>query len=190
MSVSSHPFEIIHSELWTSPISSPSGYKYYVLFLDNYTNFLWTIPLFRKSQIYEIFANFNTYVNTQFELQIKSFQCDHGGEFDSKRFHQFCVSRGIILRFSCPQTSSQNDKSDRKIRSINNIIRTLLCYASLPPYFWPYALNTATYLINILPSKLLGHLTPIHFLYQKTPSYDHLRVFGCLCFPWKRSLML
>ena len=112
------------------------------------------------------------------------------GEFDSNLFHQFCVSRGIILRFSCPQTSSQNDKSDRKIRSINNIIRTLLCYASLPPYFWPYALNTATYLINILPSKLLGHLTPIHFLYQKTPSYDHLRVFGCLCFPWKRSLML
>ena len=58
MSISSRPFEIIHSDLWTSPVSSPSGYKYYVLFLDNYTNFLWTFPLFRKSQVYEIFANF------------------------------------------------------------------------------------------------------------------------------------
>ena len=77
MSMSTKPFDIIHSDLWTSPISSPSGYKYYVLFLDHYTNFLWTFPLFRKSQVYDVFVNFNTFVNTQFELNIKSFQCDN-----------------------------------------------------------------------------------------------------------------
>ena len=121
-------------------------------FLDHYTNFLWTFPLFRKSQVYDVFVNFNAFVNTQFELNIKSFQCDNGGEFDNNMFRQFCTSRGISLRFSCPYTSSQNGKSERKIRSINNIIRTLLCHASLPPSFWPHALNTATYLLNILPS--------------------------------------
>ena len=26
--ISTRPFEIIHSDLWTSPVSSPSGYKY------------------------------------------------------------------------------------------------------------------------------------------------------------------
>ena len=52
---------------------------------------------------------------------------------------------------------------------------------SLPPSFWPNALNSATYLLNILPSKLLHHLTPTHLLYHQTPSYT--RVFGCLCFP-------
>ena len=98
-------------------------------------------------------------------------------------FHDFCNNWGIHIRFSCPYTSSQNGKSERKIRSINNIICTLLCHASLPPSFWPHALNTATYLLNILPSKLLGNLTPTHLLYNKSPSYKHLRVFGCLCFP-------
>ena len=98
-------------------------------------------------------------------------------------FHQFCTSRDITLRFSCPYTSSQNGKSERKIRSINNIIRTLLCHASLPPSFWPHALNTVTYLLNILPSKLLGNLNPTHFLYRKSSTYTHQRVFGCLCFP-------
>ena len=49
--VSIKPFEIIHSDLWTSAVTSPSGYKYYVLFLDHHTNFLWTFPLFRKSQV-------------------------------------------------------------------------------------------------------------------------------------------
>ena len=105
------------------------------------------------------------------------------GEFDNKNFHHICATRGISLCFSCPQTSSKNGKSERKIRTINNIIRTLLYHASLPSYFWPHALNTSTNLLNILPSKLLGHLTPTHLLYHKFPTYTHLRVFGCLlCF--------
>ena len=110
--LSTQPFEILHSDIWTFPVSSPSGYKYYVLFLDHYSNFLWTFPLFRKSQVYDIFVNFNTFVNTQFDLKIKSFQCDHRGEFDNKLCHQFCATRGIVLHYSCPQTSSQNGKSE------------------------------------------------------------------------------
>ena len=105
------------------------------------------------------------------------------GEFDNKLFHDFCNNRGIHLRFSCPHTSSQNGKSDRKIGSINNIICTLLCHTSHLSSFWPHALNTATYLLNILPSKLLGNLTPTHLLYNKSPFYTHFRVFECLCFP-------
>ncbi|GJY50492.1 ribonuclease H-like domain-containing protein [Tanacetum coccineum] len=33
-------FDIIHSDVWTSPIPSLSGYKYYVLFLDHYSQFV------------------------------------------------------------------------------------------------------------------------------------------------------
>lgn len=42
-------FDIIHTNLWTSPIPSSSGHKYYILFLDDKTNFLWTYPLAKKS---------------------------------------------------------------------------------------------------------------------------------------------
>ena len=31
--ISTRPFDIIHSDVWNSPVSSPSGYKYYVFFL-------------------------------------------------------------------------------------------------------------------------------------------------------------
>jgi len=47
-----------------------------------------------------------------------------------------CEANGIVFRLSFPYTSSQNGKSERKIRSINNIIRTLLIHASLPSSFW------------------------------------------------------
>ncbi|GJT16471.1 ribonuclease H-like domain-containing protein [Tanacetum coccineum] len=39
-SVVSACFDIIHSDVWTSPILSLSGFKYYVLFLDHYSQFV------------------------------------------------------------------------------------------------------------------------------------------------------
>lgn len=135
------------------------------------------------SQVFSIFCGFKQFVQNQFELNIKSLQCDNGREFDNARMHEFCKTNGISFRFSCPYTSSQNGKSERKIRTLNNMIRTLLLHASLPPTFWPHALQLATHLLNILPNKQLEFQSPLKILYQKDPSYTHLRVFGCLCFP-------
>ncbi|KAI3799572.1 hypothetical protein L1987_34871 [Smallanthus sonchifolius] len=69
------------------------------------------------------------------------------------------------------------------IRRLNDIIRSLLFHAHLPPTFWVEALHTATYLHNILPTKRLNFYTPTFALYLRHPTYDHLRTFGCACYP-------
>lgn len=38
------------------------------------------------------------------------------------------------------------------------------------------------YLINRTPSGLLNNKTPYEILFGKAPSFDEMRVFGCLCF--------
>jgi transposase InsO family protein len=119
-------FDIVHSDLWTSPIMSLSGFKYYVLFLDHYYQYVWVYPLMNKSDVLSKFQLFRSYVRTHFKCEIKSFQCDHGGEFDNTAFHELFSTHGIQFRFSCPRTSQQNGKSERMIRTINNLIRTLL----------------------------------------------------------------
>ncbi|KAJ9536396.1 hypothetical protein OSB04_un000431 [Centaurea solstitialis] len=159
------------------------GHRYYLVFLDDFTNFVWTFPLAKKSQVFSVFRSFHAFVRTQFNCCVKTVQCDNGGEFDNGPFREFCNSNGIVFRFSCPHTSPQNGKSERKIRSINNIVRTLLAHASIPPSFWPHALQHATYLLNILPNKQLQYCSPLKRLYQKTPTYSDLKVFGCLCYP-------
>ena len=69
------------------------------------------------------------------------------------------------------------------IRTTNDVVRTLLIQASLPPRFWAESLHTATYLLNRLPSTASPAPTPHHALFGTPPRYDHLRVFGCACYP-------
>jgi hypothetical protein len=45
-------FDLIHCDLWTSPIVSISGYKYYQVILDDGSHFVWTFPLRFKSDTF------------------------------------------------------------------------------------------------------------------------------------------
>ncbi|KAJ9556387.1 LOW QUALITY PROTEIN: hypothetical protein OSB04_011001 [Centaurea solstitialis] len=178
-----HPFDLIHCDLWTSPIVSKNGSKYYMVLIDNYSQFTWAYPLKYKSETFTMFTGFHTYIQTQFNKSIKTLQCDMGGDFDNTSFKTFAHSHGFQFRFSCPQTSQQNEKSERMIRRLNEIMLTLLTCASLPPIFWEDALHTSVYLHNILPTKLHNFQTPTSLFYHKHPSYSYLRTFGCACFP-------
>lgn len=71
----------------------------------------------------------------------------------------------MVFRFSFPYTTSRNSKAERMIRTINNVVRTLLIQASLPPSFWVYALATMASLLNIFPTKAIQKKTPTNVLY-------------------------
>lgn len=105
-----------------------------------------------KSQVYNILLSFYSYFSTQFKPIIKIFQCNHGSELDNNLFKDFYNHSDNMFRFSCSYISSQNDKAERIIRTLNKIQCTLLFHASLPPSFWINFLEVATYLINIHPS--------------------------------------
>ena len=62
----------------------------------------------------------------------------------------------------------------------------VLSHASLPIQFWQYAFQSATFLINRMPSKVLNNDSPYYTLFHKMPEYKSFRVFGCLCYPFIR----
>jgi hypothetical protein len=78
-----HPFDLIHFDLWSSPVVSVSGSKYYLVILDDFTHYLWTFPLKHKSDTFTTLSNFFAYVSTQFSRIVKAIQCDNGREFDN-----------------------------------------------------------------------------------------------------------
>jgi hypothetical protein len=132
-----------------------SSKAYYLVILDDFTHYLWTFPLKLKSDTFTTLSNFFSYVSNQFGNKIKAIQCDNGHEFDNSSTRIFLLSSGTQLRMSCPYTSPQNGKAKRIIRSINNVIHTLLIQTSLPGRYWAEGLHTTTYLLNRLLTKAI-----------------------------------
>jgi hypothetical protein len=51
-------FDLLYCDLWTSPIVSISGYKYYLVIPDSRYHFVWTFPLGVKSNTFSTLSNF------------------------------------------------------------------------------------------------------------------------------------
>ena len=60
---------------------------------------------------------------------------------------------------------------------MTDMVRSMLSYSSLPISFWGYALETATYLLNLILSKLVSK-TPTELWKGRKPSLNHIRIWG------------
>jgi histone deacetylase 1/2 len=90
---------------------------------------------------------------------------------------------GLPIVCSCPHAHHQNILAKRKHRHIVDVGLALLANASMPVKFWDEAFLTATYLINILPGKVINFQMPTELLLKETPDYTSLWIFGCVCWP-------
>ncbi|KAG9446582.1 hypothetical protein H6P81_012710 [Aristolochia fimbriata] len=179
----SAPFDLIHFDVWgAAPISAMGGSAYYVVFIDDFSRFVWLYLLQSRSAFYTAYVEFSTMVHTQFSKSIKIFRSDFGGEYVSHQFRALLKSHGTQHQLSCPCTPQQNGVAERKHRHILDTTRALLLSSSVPRIFWGVAILTSVYIINCLLSPVLNHSTPFASLYGASPDYSSLRVFGSTCF--------
>lgn len=184
------PFQLVHSDVWgPSPTSSFNGFRYYLLFIDEFTKFTWIYPLKHKSEVTAKFILFHAYIQTQFNNTMKVLRTDNGGEYINNSLQTYLQSHDIVHQRTCPHTPKQNGVAERKHRHLIETTVALLHQANLPTSYWLEALCTAVFLINKMPTKVLNNQIPHQLLYHSPPDYSTLRVFGCLCFPWLRPYM-
>ncbi|KAI0520436.1 hypothetical protein KFK09_007911 [Dendrobium nobile] len=168
-SKTSKPFELIHSDVWGPiPQSEFTNFRYYIVFIDDFTRFNWIYFMNSKNQTINCFQNFLKLIQNQFASTPNYFRSDGGGEFTSTDFRTLLHSHGIIHQMSCPYTPEQNGLAERKHRHLLDLTRTLLHAANLPNKFWLDAISTANYLINRQPSKPLAFRSPYQLLFTPT----------------------
>jgi len=77
-----------------------------------------------------------------------------------------------------PGTPQQNGISERRDRTLMNMVRSMLRNLTLHVSLWMYALKTVMYLLNKVPSKVVPK-KPFELWTNRTPSIRHLHVWGC-----------
>ena len=180
-------FEKVHSDIWgPTPTKSLEGFRYYVSFIDEFSRFLWIFPIVNKSDVFQVFINFHSFVATQFNAPIKCLQTDGGSEYLSTKFKAILASKGIIHFISCPYTPQQNGLAERKHRHLVETAITILTDANIPLQFWNFACNHAAFLINRMPCKTLGMKSPYQLLFHKDPVLHTLKFFGSGVYPFLR----
>ncbi|XP_020229969.1 uncharacterized protein LOC109810814 [Cajanus cajan] len=120
--------------------------------------------------------------SNKFDKKVKVFRNDNGTEFTNTRIQSFFQDEGIVHQVSCVVRPQQNGRVEHKHRHILNVARALRFHVNLPLSFWGECVLTATHIINRTPTSTNGGLTPYEMLFGKTPLFDHLQVFGCLCY--------
>lgn len=163
VSHASSPFALVHTDLWgPSPLQSPQGHRYYIHFVDDYSRYTWLFPLKHKGESVNAFNLFKAQVENIFNTKIKAIQCDNGTEY--KSIASIAQAAGIEMRYTCPYTSVQNGRAERKHRHIVELGLTLLAQARLPLTYWVDAFQMAVFLINRLPTPVLNNDIPLCLL--------------------------
>lgn len=184
-----HPLARIHIDLFSSGNSSHGGYKYAIVFTDDYSRWRSIFFLKKKSNSLDCLKQF--ILRMQALLKGKgsklrqlyfTHHSDNGGEFIGEEYKQYCLDNGILQTFTGAKSPQQNGLAERSNRSIIEMARTMRIAANMPVAYWAEACSTAVYLLNRMPSSVLGGETPYYRLFRKHCSMKHLRVFGCRAF--------
>ncbi|GJS86965.1 retrotransposon protein, putative, ty1-copia subclass [Tanacetum coccineum] len=77
-----------------------------------------------------------------------------------------------------PYTPQHNGVSERRNRTLLNMVRSMMNLTTLPLSFWDYALESAICILNMVLTKKVDK-TPYELWYGKVPNLSYLKVWGC-----------
>ena len=90
--------------------------------------------------------------------------------------------KGILHQTSYIEIPQQNGVVEHKHQHILKVARSLLFQSNVPKNFWRFAIAHSVFIINSLPSKILGNKSPFELSHNKLPDLSFLKIFGCQCF--------
>lgn len=172
--------ELIHSDLCDFKSTPTRGGKnYYITFIDDCSKFCYVYLINSKDEALSMFKTYKSEVENQLNKKIKILRSDRGGEYESKAFAEFCSINGIVHQTTAPYTPQQNGVAERKNRTFQNMINSMLNSSGLPLSLWGEALLTANTILNRIPHKGKDK-SPYELWKGRIPTYKILKVWGCL----------
>ncbi|WJX96077.1 hypothetical protein P8452_77325 [Trifolium repens] len=170
---------LIHTDV-CGPLNIPArgGFTYFITFTDDFSRYGYVYLMKHKSESFEKFKEFKNEVQNQLGKNIKTLRSDRGGEYLSQEFNDYLKECGIVSQLTPPGTPQWNGVSERRNRTLLDMVRSMMSHADLPNSFWGHALLTAAYTLNRVPSKKVDK-TPYEIWSGKRPHMSYMKIWGC-----------
>ncbi|KAL4295185.1 hypothetical protein GQ457_12G009340 [Hibiscus cannabinus] len=179
----SKQLELVHSNICgpLNPISN-GGKRYFITFTDDFNRKSWVYFPHEKSEAFVAFKSFKPLVEKEVGMPIKVLHSDRGGEYLSQEFISFCDSNGIHKQLTTAYTPQQNGVSERKNRTILNVVRSLLRRSDVPKSFWLEAVSLSVHVLNRRPTHAVRNRTLEEAWSGRRLDVRHFRVFNCVVY--------
>ncbi len=136
----------------------------------------------KKSDALEAFKDFLMEAECQLGKKLKVLCTNGGGEYFSAEFIQYLKNSGIIHEKTNPNTPQENGMAECVNRTLVTMSIAMLksTKSNIGHTAWPYALQHATLIKNIVPhSSLPNGVSPYELWTGNKPSVSTICTFGC-----------
>jgi hypothetical protein len=128
-----------------------------------------------KSESFEKFKEFQNEVQNQLGKIIKFLRSNRGGEYLSHEFGDHLKQCGIVPQLTPPGTPQWNRVSERRNRTLLDMVRSMMSQTDLSLSFWGYALE----IVAFYTEQGYVEKTPNEMWTQKHLGLSFLKVWGC-----------
>lgn len=132
--------------------------------------------------VYVEFKSFRAHVENRNQHKIQILRTNRGGKFVSKDFLAFCEQEGIKRQLTALHTPYYNGVAGRMNWKIFVKTQKMAIAAHLLATFWPEAISTVIYLVNVTPTKPNNGTLLLQQYTGKTVNINHLKVFRCTAY--------
>jgi hypothetical protein len=174
--------ERIASDLCDMEVLGTDGERYAIIFHDSATKYAVVYCLKDKTRETVLAAFQQFLVEHQHFLPngVGVFWTDNGGEYQNADMEKFCEEICVRRAWTIPYSSPQNPYAERAWGVALRKVRTSLTASGTPERYWPYAIQHAVLVHNILVDN--NCISPYQKVHGEAYNYSQLRVLFSLCY--------
>ncbi|KAK8491388.1 hypothetical protein V6N11_073714 [Hibiscus sabdariffa] len=129
------------------------GFQYFITFTDDFSRYGYVYLMHHKYEDLEKFKEFKSEVQNQQGKSIKALRLERGGEYLSHDFDELLKECEIVSQLTPPGTQQWNGVSERRNRTLLDMVWSMTSHSDFPTSFWGHALETTGFTLNRVPSK-------------------------------------
>ena len=153
---------------------SVNGNRYGLVFVTHRNHLLFGYPMRKKNQFPDMLRTFLLDVRQIFEkfpkaMEFRIMRSDNAKEFNSAEVKEIFAQFGIIHQFSASNQQYQDGTSEKAVRDMNSMVRTMMLFSKAPKRLWDWELKYACNVERFLQTSANpGFQSPLQMLIDST----------------------